>query len=219
MDKIHKVFVNYNWFIKLIAAALLIGLALVLQFAPIGETIVQSFVGILIIVYAVVRLVPFVRTQGSDLIKTINIIEITLNVLVGAFLVIAAFAIDDGIGAAFGYLVAFVLIARGMVHFYGISEGSEKGDHLTYFFHIATLIVGSIIAWRGFEVTDLIILFFILALMASAYLGYESYNGYSMYRKRKQLEEPAKDEVQEEADIRKAPSKEEEERKRDEIVS
>ncbi len=218
MNKVQKVFVNYNWFIKLIGAALLIALALILWLVDV-EALIQSFVGILIGIYAIVRLVPFVRTQGSDLIKTINIIEITLNVLIAAFLIIAAFAIEDGIGALFGYLVAFVLIARGMVHFYGLSEGSEKGDHLTYFFHIATLVVGTIIAVRGFEVTDLIILFIILALGASAYLGFESYRGYSMYRKRKQLEEPARDEVREETEIRKAPSKEEEERKRDEIVS
>ncbi len=218
MSKVQKVFVNYNWFIKLIGAALLIALALILWLVDV-EPLIQSFVGILIGVYAIVRLVPFVRTQRSDLIKTINIIEITLNVLIAAFLIISAFTLDEGLGAAFGYIIAFVLIARGMVHFYGLSEGSEKGDHITYFFHIATLVVGTVIAVYGFEVTQLIILFIILALMASAYIGFEGYRGFSMYRKRKQLEEPARDEAKEEADIRKAPSKEEEERKRDEIVS
>jgi len=205
----------YNWFVKLIGAALLVALAISLYFADL-EHLIEAFVGIFILVYAIVRLVPFVRSQKSDLIKTINIIEITLNILVAAIFIIGAFAIEGGLGAFFGYLLGAFLVARGMVHFYGISYGAEKGDHLTYFFHVATLIAGTLILYRGFTAEDLIILLIILALGSSGYLGVESYNGYNRYRKHKNMdiskEKSIQDEVPKGID---APSKRDEEIERD----
>jgi len=218
MNKIASAFHQYNWFIKLIGAGLLITLAIVLWVMDL-ERMMEAFVGVLIATYAIVRLVPFVRSQKSDLIKTINIIEITLNVLIAAIFIVAAFATEEGLGMLFGYLVAGVLIARGMVHFYGLSEGAEKGDHLTYFFHIATLVIGTLIIARGFDVSDLIILIVILSFLSGGYLVYDGYKGYSMYRRRKQLEEGKQPEKgKEERDI-EMPGKKDEERERDRIVS
>ncbi len=218
MNKIASAFHQYNWFIKLIGAGLLITLAIVLWVMDL-ERMMEAFVGVLIATYAIVRLVPFVRSQKSDLIKTINIIEITLNVLIAGIFIIAAFVTEEGLGSLFGYLVAGVLIARGMVHFYGLSEGAEKGDHLTYFFHIATLIIGTLIVARGFDVSDLIILIVILSFLSGGYLVYDGYNGYSIYRRRKQLEEGKQPEAEKREKDIEMPGKKDEEREQDRIVS
>ena len=209
----------YNWFFKLIAAALLIGLGIILLVSEV-EHVLEALIGIMIAVYAIVRLVPFVRSQKNDLIQTINIIEITLNVLIAAIFIIVPLVQGESLGVLFGYMFAGVLLVRGMVHFYGLSNGAETGDHLTYFFHIATLIVGTFIIARGFETTDLLIFLAILAFLSSGYLGVESYSGYNRYRKYKQLEESKEDKPEDEVPKGiDAPSKKDEDRPRKEIVS
>lgn len=195
MAKLSTTIHNYAWFIKAVGAALLLALALTLYFVDVA-VLIEAFVGVIILVYALIRLIPFVRTQRNDLIKTINIIEITLNILVGATFLIVAITSEEGLGSLFGYLLGGVLFLRGMVHFYGLSNGAEKGDHVTYFFHIAAIAIGTLILYRGFNSEDLVILLMVLALIGTAYLGYDSFNGYNLYRKGKTMETSTSDTVQ-----------------------
>lgn len=180
---------KYSWVLKLVGAAILIGLAVTLEFAN-GEPIVVAIIGALMIIYAVVRLVPFVKTQGSDLIKTINIIEITLDVVMGAGMIAIEFAVDGGIGSALGYIIGVYLILRGMVHFYGVSEGKEKSDLVLYFFHVAALVVGGIVIVSG-NIDPAIIIHGILAisLIIGGFLIYDGGKGFSQYRKDKVMED------------------------------
>ncbi len=209
----------YNWAIKIIAAALLVALAITLYFLEV-ERMIEGFVGVIIAVYALVRLIPYVKSQKSDLIKTINIVEIILNLVIASVLIITSLVREESLGAIFGYIVGGVLIARGMVHFYSLSYGAEKGDHVTYFFHIATLVLGTLILSRGFDSSDLVILMMIAALLGGGYLGYESYSGYNNYRKYKTMEthkqDSASDEVSSGID---APGKSDDDYDRDRPVS
>ncbi len=215
MSSIRTTFSVYSWVFKFIGAALLIGLAMILYFAELDKW-VEAFVGLLIAGYAIIRLVPFIKTQRSDLIKTINIIEIVFNLLVATVFIGGAFLTEDGLEAVFGYMFGGVLIARGMVHFYGLSDGNEKGDHPTYFFHIAALIIGTIVIFEGVQIRDIILLILILSLGASGFIGYDAYGGYSMYRRRKQMEQPKAKEVPQPSDV---PRKEDPAKEQDRIIS
>ena len=205
----------YSWVFKFIGAALLIGLAMILYFADLDKW-VEAFVGLLIAGYALIRLVPFIKTQKSDLIKTINTVEIVMNLLVATVLIGSAFLTDDGLGVIFGYLFGSVLIVRGMVHFYGLSDGNEKGDHPSYFFHIATLIIGTIVIFDGVTIRDIVLLILILSIGAGGYIGFDAYGGYSLYRRRKQMEQPKEKEVPKPSDV---PRKEDPVQDQDQIVS
>ena len=215
MGSIKTSFNVYGWVFKFVGAALLIGLAMILYFAELDKW-VEAFVGILIAGYALIRLVPFIKTQRSDLIKTINIIEIVFNLLIATVFIGGAFLTEDGLEATFGYMFGGVLIARGMVHFYGLSDGHEKGDHPTYFFHIATLIIGTFVIIRGVEISDIIILILILSIAAGGYIGIDAYGGYNLYRRRKQMEKPVEKEVPKPSDI---PVREDPAKDQDQIVS
>ncbi len=209
----------YNWFLKLIAAALLITLGIVLIWIDIDQ-LIEASVGVVIAVYAIIRLVPFVRTQKSDLIKTINIIEITLNILVAAIFILGAFFTEEGLGAVFGYMLAGVLLVRGMVHFYGLSDGAESGDHVSYFFHIAAIVVASFIFSRGFQASDLVILLAILAFLGAAYSAFDGYNEYNRYRRYKTVETTDQPSAEDQMPTGiQAPSKKDEEKDRDQPIS
>ena len=62
-----KAFKQYGWLLQWIGAALLLSLALYLEFGD-GESIVVPFVGALIVISAMFRLVPFVKSQKNDLV-------------------------------------------------------------------------------------------------------------------------------------------------------
>lgn len=175
---------KYGFALKLLGAALLVALGIVLEIKiDEAKTIIVAFIGAAIIIYALVRLVPYVRTQGNDLVKTINIMEITIDVLLGAAMIIIQFTVDGGLGNALGYMLGAYLVLRGSVHFFGVSEGKEKSDLVLYFFHIACLVVGGIVIVSG-EVDAAIFIHIILAfsVIVGGYLFYDGGKGYKVYR-------------------------------------
>ena len=182
----------YNWLFKLIGAALLLGLAGLLFFLDETSLFVEAFVGILIGVYALIRVVPFIKTQESDLIKSLHLIESLVGVSV-AVILIGFGLFGEGVGNLFQFLFGGVLIMRGMVHFYSVGTDKEQGDHPSYFFHIGTLIIGTLVIVQGFSARDLAILIALLALGASLYLGVDAYNGYTHFRRRKTMPRARKD--------------------------
>ncbi|MFK5883047.1 MAG: hypothetical protein QM489_01765 [Candidatus Izemoplasma sp.] len=181
----------YSWVLKVIGAALLIGLALYFKFSD-GERIVIAFVGSMLIIYSIIRLVPFIKTQRNDLIKTINIMEITVSVLIGIFMVIGAIVVETIEGSdfseIFGYMFGAVLIGRGAIHFYGLSNGAEKGDNVSYFFHIGALVAGTIVIMTSdFDAGVLVNLILLFSVASGGYLSFDSYKGYKAYRYQKTL--------------------------------
>ena len=185
-----RVIKQYAWVIQIVGAALLIGLALFLEFGD-GEGIVVPFIGAVIIISACIRLVPFVKTQKNDLVKTINIIEITIDVAIGLALILIQLFTNIELKNMFGYLIGIYLMLRGSVHFYGTSSGTEKSDLPLYLFHIAALIVGSLVFFSGdFDAAVLIHIILFFSVVAGGFLSYTGYKGYKQYRYQKQLMMP-----------------------------
>jgi len=213
-----KIVKKYGWVLKIIGAALLIGLAIFLRVDK-GEKIVITFIGAALIVYSAIRLVPFVRTQGSDLIKTINIMEITLDIMVGIFLMVYILMISDTMGNLFGYVLGPVLLIRGGVHFYGVSVGKEKSDLVLYFFHIGALVVGSWITFYegGFEAAILLNIILLFSVIVGGFLIYDGGKGYKIYRYEKSLYQT--DITSDEETVEKEIPIVDEEREQDTIVS
>jgi membrane protein implicated in regulation of membrane protease activity len=182
-----KLFKKYVFALKLLGAALLITLALILELGNHTDIIVV-FIGSLIIIYSVVRLVPFVRTQKSDLIKTINIIEITIDVMMGIVMIVLEYQLQNGLGDALGYMLGAYLIMRGAIHFYGVSEGKERSDLVLYFFHVAALVVGGYVLFNG-NISATLIIHIILAfsVIVGGYLFYDGGKGFKVYRYEKAL--------------------------------
>lgn len=189
---------NYGWLLKVTGSALILGLAIFLKLSDDGEDIVSIFIGFAIVMYSIVRLVPFVRTQKSDLIKTINIIEITIDFAIGLALILIPLVLEEGFGDSriFGILLGTYLLLRGVIHFYSVSSHKEKSDLLLFIFHIAAVMVGTILFWEdAFDLAILINIILVLSIASGGYLGYDGYNGYNSYRRQKTLTMPASDDV------------------------
>jgi len=218
-----KAFKQYGWTVKIIGAALLLALALFLFFGD-GEVIVIPFTGGAIVIYSIIRLVPYVKTQKNDLIKTINIIEITVDVFIGLILVVVeSFDLFD-LGALFGYLLGFFFMFRGTVHFFGVSQNAEKSDLPIFIFHVGALILGSFIFFydignAGFTADILVTFIIIFSAGSCGYLSYDGYKGYNVYRHQKTLSMPDTVKPEESVGDKPAVVIEEEEPVQDQIVS
>ena len=214
---------NYGWLLKVTGAALILGLAIFLEISKDGEDIVSIFIGFAIVMYSVIRLVPFVKTQKNDLIKTINIIEITIDFAIGLALILIPLLLKDGFGDSrlFGYFLGTYLLLRGVVHFYSVSSHHEKNDLPMFIFHIAAIMVGTILFYESaFDLAILIHIILVLSLFSGGYLGYDGYNGYNAYRRQKTLTMPVSDNVADvPADEKVIPILDEDEPEQDQIVS
>lgn len=214
---------NYGWLLKVTGAALILGLAIFLEVSPDGEKIVSVFIGFAIVMYSVVRLVPFVKTQKSDLIKTLNVIEITIDFAIGLALVLIPLLLEDGFGKSdlFRYLLGSYLLLRGTVHFYSVSSHHEKNDIPMFIFHISAIIVGTIMFYESaINLVILIHFILVLSIISGGYLGFDGYRGYSSYRRQKTLIMPASDEVNDvPVDEKIIPVLDEDEPEQDHIVS
>jgi len=217
-----KAFKNYGWLLKTTGAALILGLAIFLEISKDGESIVSIFIGFAIIMYSVVRLVPFVKTQKSDLIKTINIIEITIDFAIGLALVLIPLLLTTGFGNTdlFRYLLGAYLLLRGVVHFYSIGSHHEKSDLPLFIFHISAIVVGTILFYEtAFNLAILIHIILVISVVSGGYLGYDGYKGYNVYRYQKNLEMPDVSQPQETVSDQVVPIMEKEEPVQDQIVS
>jgi len=212
---------QYLWLMKILGAALLVGLALFLRFGD-GEGIVIPFIGAIIILAAIIRLVPFVKTQKDDAVKTINIIEMVVDVGIGLALILITLLTTNGLGNWFGYLIGAFLILRGAVHFYGTSEHKEESDLLLYFFHLLAIIVGTYVVMTGdFSPAVLINIILVLSILAGGFLSFDGYKGYKNYRYQKTLQMPDYDHAKDAPAEKRVPvhKEEEEEQDQDHIVA
>lgn len=214
---------RYGWLLKVTGAALILGLAIFLEISQDGEKIVSVFIGFAIVMYSVIRLVPFVKTQKSDLIKTINIIEITIDFAIGLALVLIPLLLTNGFGKSelFRYLLGTYLLLRGIVHFYSVSSHHENNDVPMFIFHIGAIVVGTILFYESaINLAILIHFILVLSILSGGYLGYDGYKGYSSYRRQKTLIMPDVDEVDDIViDEKVVPIMDEVEPEQDQIVS
>jgi len=217
-----KALKNYGWLLKTTGAALVLGLAIFLEISKDGENIVSVFIGFAIVMYSIVRLVPFVKTQKSDLIKTINIIEITIDFAIGLALILVPLLLTSGFGNTdlFRYLLGTYLLLRGIVHFYSIGSHYEKSDLPLFIFHIAAIVVGTILFYEpAFDLAILIHLILVISIVSGGYLGYDGYKGYNVYRYQKNLEITDQPQQTETILDKQVPIMEEEEPVQDQVVS
>ena len=182
-------FKQYGYVLFIIGAAILTALFVFLFFEP-GRAIVVPFVGAVILISSTIRLVPYIKTQKNELIKTVNIIEITIDVLIGLTFLFVPTLTEIELGVAFGIIFGIYLMLRGTVHFFGVSERAEISDLPIFLYHIATLIVGSYVAFSGFDEAALILVIQFFSIVAAGYLYWGGYKGYKQYRYQKTLTMP-----------------------------
>jgi len=176
---------GYGWLIKWIIAAILLGIGI---FMALSDDVVYTVTGIAITIYSLFRVYPLLKTLNKEVLRTINLFEIIIGVVLGAVMIYAGVkGLDsdqaDTWSKLFRWFLAFFFYLRGLVFFVSTSFFEEKTEVPKFIFHILALSLGAILVmWNDFDASTLGWLFLFVTIGSAIYLSYDGYGGYRKYR-------------------------------------
>ncbi len=175
---------GYGWLLKFILAAILVGVGIYMVFA---DEVVYLITGIAIVLFSIFRVIPLMKTLNKEVLRTINLIEIIFDTLIGAamiYIVLSERDLTEGIwSGVYRFSLAFFFYARGLVYFNSVVFFKEKTEIPKFWVHIVALSIGAIIAFQpDFDYNTVGIFLLLISLVGASYLGYDGFGGYKKYR-------------------------------------
>ena len=179
-----KFFSKYMWLFEMIAAALLLGLGLIMKFIPSALLIL---VGLIFFVLGALRIIPLVKTTDDKLLKILYIIELAIEMIAGVVLFIfGAKGMDDSVEKTkmlFGYIIAGIIYIRGFVYLLSCSFKKEKAHIVIFMIHIGLLTLASVIFARGgFTLSTLGWVLLAISVICAFFVGADGVKKYTNYR-------------------------------------
>lgn len=178
---------SYGWLLKWILAAILIAVGLTMFFQ---KDLVFLITGIVIVVFSLFRVVPLVKSLNKEILRTINLIEIIFDFLLGILMIYVGYeainsgnAIDPFWSQVYKYTLSFIFIVRGTVFFYSTVFLEEKTEQIKFWAHIIIFGVGAvIIGLKEFNEATIAWLLLVVSVLGGGYLIYDGSKGYGKYR-------------------------------------
>ena len=175
---------GYGWVLKFVLAAVLLGVGIYMVFA---NEVVYTITGVGIVIFSIFRVVPLMKSLNKETLRTINLIEIIFDTIIGGLMIYIALSRnldDEAIWASvYRYALAFFFYARGLVYLNSVVFFGEKTEIPKFWVHIVALTLGAVIAILpgfGYETVGIFLLF--ISLLGASYLGYDGFGGYKKYR-------------------------------------
>lgn len=177
---------GYGWVLKFTLAAILLGVGIYMAFA---DQVVYAVTGITIVIFSLFRVYPLIKSLNKEILRTLNLIEIIFDTLIGILIIYIAFTYKDTLSEGnlwsqvYRFALVFFFYARGLVYFNSVVFLGEKTEVPKFWIHILVLSLGAIIAvYPNFDYEIVGIFFLIISLFGAVYLGYDGFGGYKKYR-------------------------------------
>lgn len=178
---------GYGWLLKFILAAVLIAVGI---YMVVSEDIVYIITGIAMVIFSLFRVYPLLKSLNREVLRTINLIEILISIVLGAIMIYAGFTQKDANGVLeapwdglYRWFLAFFLYVRGLVFFVSTTFFDERTEIPKFIFHILALSLGAaFVVLKDFDAQVLGWLFFIISIGGAGYLSFDGYGGYRKYR-------------------------------------
>lgn len=180
-----KLFKTYGWILKFIAAALILALGIVFRFIlkDDAQIFVLVLTGMVLLIFGLFRIIPLVKTLKNKTLKILNIIEVSVNIIIGFLMLYFAFFQEGKLGNLYGYLLGGVFYLRGLVYFVSVVLVHEKTYPIHFWVHLAFLTLGVVIFFNGDISTDTIVwIIFALSIIVATYLSFDGGGHYKRYR-------------------------------------
>ena len=188
---------SYRFWFKIIGGVILLGLTFALIFVKtdndqyLRNQLAVGIFGGIILVYAVIRTIPLFKTLEKGWSKGLNIIEVLVDVAVGAFLVSGGFNFSSSsseyvkfVLKYFRFFLGGVLYLRGLVYCITSIIFGEKSDSKQFVANILCFTLGvAIFCLEKFNVSYLGWILVVLAALSGGYLVGEGSINYFNYRK------------------------------------
>jgi len=177
---------GYGWALKFLLAAILVAVGI---YMVLSEDVVYIITGIAIVLFSLFRVYPLLKTLNKEVLRTINLIEILIGIVLGSIMIYAGITQSDNgqlsttWSGLYRWFLAFFFYARGLVFFVSTSFFEEKTEVPKFIFHIIALTLGTIFAvWADFEAQTLGWIFMFVSVGGAVYLSFDGYGGYRKYR-------------------------------------
>lgn len=172
------------WLMKFLLAGILLGVGLFMAF---DEEIVYLMTGVILVVFALFRLKPLLKSLKKEVSRFIHLMEALVTILLGFALIFISFQLtgdNSGIYTLiYKYGLGFVFYTRGVVYFVSTVFYNEKTKPLEFVVHIASLSIGTAIFFIvDFNPGLVGIFFLIISVIGSVTLTLDGYGGYKAYR-------------------------------------
>lgn len=178
---------GYGWLVKFILAAILIAAGILLKVYEVQ--VVYASTGIAIVLFSLLRVVPLMKTLKREVLRTINLIEIIFDTIMGGLMIYIAFAglaTDAFWVSVYGYLLAVFFYARAIIYFVSMYYFGEKTEGNKFWFHIVCITMAPAVFVLTILNQDIITtlgwLVLFISVSGGAYLGYDGFGGYQKYR-------------------------------------
>ncbi len=197
-----KAFNMYKFIVKIIAFAILITFGIIMivnKDEAIGAIYLIS--GIVCAFAAIIRCIPLLRTLKSKRAKLVSFLEILVHLVVGAYLILAAFlhwnimnennlkSVDELTGItkfnldAYRFIIVFVLFTRGMCYYYITIMCEERTDRMKFWLHGIIMLISVLLAAIPLTPEKIVWVLVFLAFGSALVIGGEAGTGYYRYRK------------------------------------
>ncbi|MDC7242884.1 MAG: hypothetical protein PQJ44_02765 [Sphaerochaetaceae bacterium] len=180
---------NYGWAIKWTLAAILIAAGILTKLYE--QDIVYATTGIAVVLFSIFRVYPLMKTLKKEVLRTLNLIEIIFEFILGGVMVYVAFSGNSSQAiwvSLYGYMLTFVLLARGIIYFVSLYYFQEKSEPMKFWSHLFFVGIGPVILTLTLQGNDIITtlgwLLLLVALGGAGYLGFDGYGGYKKYREK-----------------------------------
>jgi hypothetical protein len=172
------------WIIKFLLAGILLGVGLFMAF---DEEIVYLMTGVILVIFALFRLKPLLKSLKKEVSRFIHLIEALVTMILGGLLIWISFQLTGDSSEIYTliykYGLGFVFYTRGVVYFVSTVFYNEKTKPLEFVVHIGSLSVGTAIFFIVDFNPGLVGLFFlIISVIGSVTLTIDGYGGYKAYR-------------------------------------
>lgn len=178
---------SYGWLLKFILAAILLTVGFTMFF---NKELVYLITGICIVIFSLFRVVPLMKSLDKETLRTLNLIEVILDTLLGVIMIYAGvqainaqLELKEGWGLVYRYTLVFVFILRSIVFLYSVTFLGEKTEQFKFWSHLIIFALGvSMAIYKDFSVEWVAYLILFISILGGGYLIYDGSRGYGKYR-------------------------------------
>lgn len=186
---------TYGFWLKIISAALLIAFSIwLLVDEKMAVFLVLMFTGLVAGIFALIRVIPLIRTLKSGKAKLTCFIEIILHLIITFLLIFGAISIlnaeDKESGFAnfmqdnYRFIIAVFFETRVISYFMCTVLYKEETDQTKFWIHVLLLILGCVMcSLYNLDAHVIAIVIGVIALLCATGLIVEGGFGYGRYRK------------------------------------
>lgn len=184
---------TYQFWFKIAGAALLLVLGIWLLVDQNSAVfLVLLFTGIIAGIFALIRVIPLIRTLQQSKSKITCMVEILVHIVLAAYLIFAAFNIKNDPDSSFAkfnndfyrFFIAFLFYSRALAYFMCTVLYKEETDKTKFWVHIVLISLSSLLCALDDVTTQAIaITIAVIAFICATGLAVEGAGGYGKYRK------------------------------------